>query len=95
MENTLKLILEKVNAIQTELTDFKAEMNQFRQEVNVRFQTVNDKIDALHDEMTSEFAAVDAEMKSMHELLDERINSIDVVTAQNCKDITYLRAKQA
>lgn len=71
------------------------EMAKMKEEIMHEFTAMRQEMNTMHQEMTEEFKAVRHELQQVHDKLDERINDIDILTAQNCKEIIRLRAKQA
>lgn len=85
MTEDTKMILEEM-----------AKMEQrIMERMDHEFTAVRQEMNTMHKEMTDEFHAVRYELQNVHDLLSKRINTIEVVTAQNYSDIVNLRAKQA
>jgi len=88
MNEDTKLILEEIQKL-------RSDMNERFNAADKRLDTVDEKISVMYEEMTHEFAAVRYEVQTVIDKLDDRINTIETVTAQNYKDIVHLRTKQA
>lgn len=91
MEQTLKLILEQLNNLSTEVSSIKQEMNVRFDQVDKRFDKLETKLEVVIDQ-TKNVTEYHTETTASLQRIENEINTVETVTAQNYLDITRLKA---
>lgn len=87
MEQTLKLILEQLNHLSSEVASLKIGQDEIKSEV----KEINRKTSLIFDH-TAGLTEFTTSTTDSLKRIEEELNAVEAVTAKNCFDITHLKA---